>query len=122
MSYICLPPAGTRSQANNVFESYGAHRALHSFPTRRSSDLGRGRRLPGPAADAEAVRRDVRGVPYDDHRSEEHTSELQSLTNIVCRLLLENTKASTTMTESPSAAKTATPSNRPAPTPRMMNE
>src|SRR5215213_12030315 len=25
-------------------------------------------------------------------RSEEHTSELQSLTNLVCRLLLENTK------------------------------
>src|SRR5438046_4135052 len=24
-----------------------------------------------------------------DHRSEEHTSELQSLTNLVCRLLLE---------------------------------
>src|SRR5438046_6393303 len=24
------------------------------------------------------------------HRSEEHTSELQSLTNLVCRLLLEN--------------------------------
>ena len=26
------------------------------------------------------------------HRSEEHTSELQSLTNIVCRLLLEKKK------------------------------
>src|SRR5262249_61448705 len=26
-------------------------------------------------------------------RSEEHTSELQSLTNLVCRLLLENKKA-----------------------------
>ena len=24
-----------------------------------------------------------------DHRSEEHTSEFQSLTNLVCRLLLE---------------------------------
>src|ERR1019366_3240109 len=29
-------------------------------------------------------------VPY--HRSEEHTSELQSLTNLVCRLLLEKRK------------------------------
>src|SRR5262249_57883686 len=28
----------------------------------------------------------------DVHRSEEHTSELQSLTNIVCRLLLEKKK------------------------------
>src|SRR5262249_60952440 len=29
---------------------------------------------------------------YVASRSEEHTSELQSLTNIVCRLLLENKK------------------------------
>src|SRR5258706_9800760 len=28
----------------------------------------------------------------DDDRSEEHTSELQSLTNLVCRLLLEKKK------------------------------
>src|SRR5262249_61433298 len=27
--------------------------------------------------------------PYQEDRSEEHTSELQSLTNLVCRLLLE---------------------------------
>src|SRR5438093_10018611 len=43
---------------------------------------------------------DVAGEPHlvggDDHghatRSEEHTSELQSLTNLVCRLLLEKKK------------------------------
>src|SRR5437016_6570945 len=29
---------------------------------------------------------------YPKHRSEEHTSELQSLTNLVCRLLLEKKK------------------------------
>ena len=34
----------------------------------------------GPAAESE-------------HRSEEHTSELQSLTNLVCRLLLEKKKS-----------------------------
>src|SRR5258706_7805796 len=33
------------------------------------------------------------GDVYDGHeRSEEHTSELQSLTNLVCRLLLEKKK------------------------------
>src|SRR5258706_12034709 len=32
----------------------------------------------------------VRSAPA--HRSEEHTSELQSLTNLVCRLLLEKKK------------------------------
>src|SRR5438046_6596285 len=40
--------------------------------------------------------------PHDSHgrnstpRSEEHTSELQSLTNLVCRLLLEKKKKNTT--------------------------
>src|SRR5438093_13620239 len=29
---------------------------------------------------------------HREHRSEEHTSELQSLTNLVCRLLLEKKK------------------------------
>src|SRR5699024_12783107 len=86
---------------------------LHSFPTRRSSDL----RL-GPAArtprigeldlaeataktleDALAWVRDVPAtVPAEMHemaaalvetRSEEHTSELQSRFDLVCRLLLE---------------------------------
>src|SRR5258706_7951147 len=40
-------------------------------------------------------------------RSEEHTSELQSLTNLVCRLLLEKKKRSVTMVSSPSSAFTA---------------
>src|SRR5690606_40376446 len=34
----------------------------------------------------------------DPHRSEEHTSELQSRENLVCRLLLEKKKSSTTLT------------------------
>src|SRR5688572_31821156 len=32
-------------------------------------------------------------VPDDEARSEEHTSELQSQSNLVCRLLLEKKKA-----------------------------
>src|SRR5258706_1217418 len=35
---------------------------------------------------------DAEGNIYTKYRSEEHTSELQSLTNIVCRLLLEKKK------------------------------
>src|SRR5262249_58691845 len=42
-----------------------------------------------------AVVRPLRG------RSEEHTSELQSLTNLVCRLLLEKKKTNTTALLSP---------------------
>src|SRR2546427_7663851 len=36
-------------------------------------------------------RRDAHGRPHGD-RSEEHTSELQSQSNLVCRLLLEKKK------------------------------
>src|SRR5438093_11984379 len=37
-------------------------------------------------------------------RSEEHTSELQSLTNLVCRLLLEKKKKNINYTQNPHAA------------------
>src|SRR2546426_8224282 len=35
----------------------------------------------------------------DDHRSEEHTSELQSPCNLVCRLLLEKKKEKDSVTD-----------------------
>src|SRR5438093_8873205 len=46
------------------------------------------------AIDAEGVERRETEVPFRERRrrSEEHTSELQSLTNLVCRLLLEKKK------------------------------
>src|SRR5262249_59466906 len=54
---------------------------------------------PGPAVDREVAER-VRGGERGNGerqrgppRSEEHTSELQSLTNLVCRLLLQKKKA-----------------------------
>src|SRR5690606_41013492 len=93
-----------------------AHRALHPFPTRRSSDLilrepareyradpvelaipDRAQRL-GIAQPRQPLGRDhqrltpaVLALGMCDHerRSEEHTSELQSRENLVCRLLLE---------------------------------
>src|SRR5688572_32344822 len=91
---------------------YGAHRHLHSFPTRRSSDLFKWEQEEQKAS-ANASRIAVRIVAeaytltprsplpsaHPDHRerggrprqprSEEHTSELQSQSNLVCRLLLE---------------------------------
>src|SRR5439155_10674933 len=87
------------------FSSYGHHRHLHSFPTRRSSDLvshGRRRHCRAPR---DPAARTVRGhrarprratsPPRDGariRRSEEHTSELQSRGHLVCRLLLEKKK------------------------------
>src|SRR2546430_12647416 len=52
--------------------------------------------IEGDVRDANLVRRSTEGVDYVFHqaalRSEEHTSELQSQSNLVCRLLLENKK------------------------------
>src|SRR5205814_9403198 len=98
-------------------ESDHVHRDLHSFPTRRSSDLPN---LKGSQVDkvrdlrwervrcAEAFRVGRPATPAPTRhrrsdrsgrcwvangpsapRSEEHTSELQSLRHLVCRLLLE---------------------------------
>src|SRR5438270_13784276 len=84
------------------FFNYGFRdcRNLLSFPTRRSSDLHRreehARCAPEPT---ERPCLDAR-LPLAQHgqhtrlkkRSEEHTSELQSQSNLVCRLLLEKKK------------------------------
>src|SRR5690606_41743952 len=97
----------------------GDPRDLHSFPTRRSSDLARRRaergagvaqsdfgkcpahdRLVGRALLLEAAHADrVAGEAVTNRmekmmikRSEEHTSELQSREKLVCRLLLEKKK------------------------------
>src|SRR5207248_11221304 len=77
------------------FHSYGDHRKLHSFPTRRSSDLPRaGARLQHAAAprQSRAGHRYERARHRGLDRSEEHTSELQSPYDLVCRLLLEKKK------------------------------
>src|SRR5690606_39849233 len=101
--------------------SHANDRALPSFPTRRSSDLGGVRAVPDPrrpghdAGPGRAAARIRRTAPDEDRgavqallrnrrlsvtpvtpaaapRSEEHTSELQSRENLVCRLLLEKKK------------------------------
>src|SRR5262249_57175312 len=93
------------------FQSYGAPRDLHSFPTRRSSDLWSSPRWSIPMTapveeiprtsnppstlllpNAETVLTTRSLTASSALRSEEHTSELQSLTNLVCRLLLEKKK------------------------------
>src|SRR5690606_39842416 len=93
-----------------VSYSYRSPRYLPSFPTRRSSDLA----LPGFARWlAKTKRQDPSDAGRPKHveiyvdyylipdprlhgwrqvRSEEHTSELQSRENLVCRLLLEKKK------------------------------
>src|SRR5690606_41476535 len=87
-----------------VFRS-GCHIDLHSFPTRRSSDLGgtcarpgRGQAWRRQGHGRTGRRAGWQGAAADQRaaagagRSEEHTSELQSRENLVCRLLLEKKK------------------------------
>src|SRR2546430_10432272 len=48
-----------------------------------------------------------RGSGQDEHRSEEHTSELQSQSNLVCRLLLEKKNQYKTCPRPPASTPTA---------------
>src|SRR5947199_2955587 len=76
----------------NIFSNRtGGRRDLHSFPTRRSSDLivfGRIGDLVGRKYTFLVTILFMGGSTFAV-RSEEHTSELQSLRHLVCRLLLE---------------------------------
>src|SRR5437667_5603496 len=76
----------------------GHHRERHPFPTRRSSDLctaptmsrASGARLHEVRLEGEHQREpEARDIVGAVRRSEEHTSELQSHHDLVCRLLLE---------------------------------
>src|SRR5262249_58170883 len=90
---------------------YGHPRHLPPSPTRRSSDLTAppaATPCPGPrtapswwtrrpggrgsSGRPSTARSRRSGCRPSASRSEEHTSELQSLTNLVCRLLLEKKK------------------------------
>src|SRR5437763_2538051 len=74
------------------FQSYADPPDLHSFPTRRSSDLTRRAAEPSRATFASISSASPLGNPIESNngaRSEEHTSELQSPMYLVCRLLLE---------------------------------
>src|SRR5205085_11615176 len=100
---VCLSTLSTFFLIIFFFYSYGHHQYLPSFPTRRSSDL---EVFPAVASEARvcvlearelleaAEARAYRALAElaEEVRSEEHTSELQSQSNLVCRLLLEKKK------------------------------
>src|SRR5699024_12859476 len=93
--YIFLPLPVT--SAPFFFHCYRAHRYLHSFPTRRSSDLfGSGSYCDHTSLDHAHLPTCACNIGYAYNaiaeRSEEHTSELQSRFDLVCRLLLEKKK------------------------------
>src|SRR5262245_64944848 len=63
---------------------------------REHEDADLGELAPDRPGSLQAFLIDPARVPRDRHRSEEHTSELQSLRHLVCRLLLEKKKNKTT--------------------------
>src|SRR5687767_15664569 len=71
---IRRPPRSTLFPYTTLFRS--GRRPRHTAPPQRAPAPGSGRERGGPAP----------------ARSEEHTSELQSLAYLVCRLLLEKKK------------------------------
>src|SRR5437899_5817117 len=81
------------NHARFFFYHYGNHGHLHSFPTRRSSDLpsSDSSSIESPQPTSMTMTRRLIGFSVEP-RSEEHTSELQSLRQLVCRLLLEKKK------------------------------
>src|SRR2546426_7549511 len=77
---IRRPPRSTLFPYTTLFRSHPVRR--HRDAAAAAQDLADQQRV-GPGADGVAQRR---------QRSEEHTSELQSPCNLVCRLLLEKKK------------------------------
>src|SRR5438067_10811621 len=78
-----------------IFYCCADHRDLHSFPTRRSSDLRAVAPVDASTPVVQLLAEAAIGRPWPrSTRSEEHTSELQSRFELVCRLLLEKKKTS----------------------------
>src|SRR2546430_12969710 len=84
---IRRPPKSTLFPYPPLFRSKDADQAATPFCWSNFRDVHRSQN--GRAADAESA---DEAEQQDSARSEEHTSELQSQSNLVCRLLLEKKK------------------------------
>src|SRR2546425_8040891 len=87
---IRRPPRSTLFPYTTLFRSLGIDRACEVACSRAAASLGVGPEVIAYLPDQEAMVQ--RFVPGRAGRSEEHTSELQSLAYLVCRLLLEKKK------------------------------
>src|SRR5258706_291887 len=90
LGVLCLAGRGREldAPARNLLQALCGHASVALENARLFSRIAQSNRQW-----AEIFQRDG-GVPAKRLRSEEHTSELQSLTNLVCRLLLEKKKIS----------------------------
>src|SRR2546430_5917046 len=86
---IRRPPRSTLFPYTTLFRSLMLYRAFGANNADLEASITQGRRL-GPNARVCGYRQILH------QRSEEHTSELQSQSNLVCRLLLEKKKTKNT--------------------------
>src|SRR2546426_2678127 len=91
---IRRPPRSTLFPYTTLFRS-PSQGDRHGRPVRTSHARRGCARHRGPHGRPRADRRGSRAPPRRSDRSEEHTSELQSPCNLVCRLLLEKKKKNT---------------------------
>src|SRR5687767_15769349 len=96
------PPRSTLFPYTTLFRSGGARPGIRDIDARLDDRHG-GDQLPGVPGRAWLRHLAARLPRQPDasgrlHRSEEHTSELQSLAYLVCRLLLEKKKTNTSPT------------------------
>src|SRR5438309_7896306 len=89
------PPRSTLFPYTTLFRS----------PSRNRTSRVRGGRMPDqPSQAVQDYLKAIHMLGWSGMRSEEHTSELQSQFHLVCRLLLEKKKASSTQLTSCSAS------------------
>src|SRR2546430_12564512 len=84
---IRRPPRSTLFPYTTLFRSLSVIVPVDELPPVTSAGLK-------PSADSETTMPRLKKMPHLN-RSEEHTSELQSQSNLVCRLLLEKKKKQT---------------------------
>src|SRR5688572_32547582 len=83
------PMKSTLFPYTTLFRSIGNLVPADVVPNLLGRPVGQGRQLQHAGALGIVVHRQDPGPPRRLFRSEEHTSELQSQSNLVCRLLLE---------------------------------
>src|SRR5690606_40848554 len=95
------PPRSTLFPYTTLFRSKISYRIFdgpkgHGYALSQSDFIGQGYHSasPRPKICRNLQNNMGRGERVAAHRSEEHTSELQSRENLVCRLLLEQKKSS----------------------------
>src|SRR2546430_11409259 len=95
---IRRPPRSTLFPYTTLFRSHRSILADPSHPEMRDriNAMVKMREAFRPFAPAVSIEQVHRWTRLARTRSEEHTSELQSQSNLVCRLLLEKTKSATT--------------------------